>query len=108
MSKVRLTEDMINEEVLVVTKRERAVIAESTLGLILNQQQNSHQPINHVNACVSACVRERESYMLQGTPPTVMVRSEGRPVSRFRPVIVRTVPPAFGPLSGDTVITNGS
>ena len=51
---------------------------------------------------------ERESYMLQGTPPTVMVRSEGLPVSRFRPVIVRDVPPALGPLSGVTPITNGS
>lgn len=46
--------------------------------------------------------------MLQGTPPTVMLRSKGWPVSRFRPVIVRDVPPAFGPLSGDTPITNGS
>ena len=48
------------------------------------------------------------AHMLQGTPPTVMVRPEGRPVSRRRPVMVSAVPPALGPLSGDTPITKGS
>lgn len=48
------------------------------------------------------------SHMLQGTPPTVTLRSVGRPVSRFRPVMVSEVPPALGPRSGDTPITNGS
>lgn len=53
-------------------------------------------------------VTVRETYMRHGTPPTVMVRSEGRPVRRCRPVIVSIVPPALGPLSGETPITNGS
>lgn len=46
--------------------------------------------------------------MLQGTPPTVMVRSEERPVNRFRPVMVKVVPPALGPRPGDIPITDGS
>ena len=55
-------------------------------------------------AALTAC----GAHMLQGTPPTVMARLEGRPVSRWRPVMVSAVPPALGPLSGDTPITKGS
>ncbi len=92
-----------------LTKRIKAVIV-STLKLILNEHQNDQQTIIYINnyVCVCVCVCVCESYIVQGTPPTVTVRSEGRPVSRFRPVMVRDVPPALGPLSGDTPITNGS
>lgn len=48
------------------------------------------------------------TYITQGTPPTVTVRSEARPVRSFWPVMVMTVPPALGPLSGDSAMTNGS
>lgn len=48
------------------------------------------------------------SHISHGTPPTVMVRSDGSPVRRFRPVMVKDIPPALGPLSGVTPITDGS